>query len=196
MIRALSADRFSEITVCSLFIEPLVLAWLLNSLFVSTTLPNATQRNVEMNTRTQILMPFLHPKQITHKDNWKYEEKRMKNRCLPGIAFSYCKIFTVVFLECCGPFVLRAGWHSGMNFSEAIWFALSHWACGACKSGALLPGCSDLRWKKKKKMAWCKWVKATLKCFCLSDALDTESGAIDQPLGCLNTLAGLRHLLA
>lgn len=50
--------------------------------------------------------------------------------------------------------------------------------------------------KKKKKTAWCKWVKATLKCFCLSDALDTESGAVDQPLGCLNTLPGLRHLVA
>lgn len=133
------------------FLQPRVLAWLLNSLFVSTTLPNAAQRNVEMNTRTQILMPFSHPKQITHKDISKYAEKLMKNGCLPWIAFSNCKIFTPVFLECCGPFVLRAGWHSGMNFSAAIWFGLSHWTRGACKSGALLPGCSDLWWKKPPK---------------------------------------------
>lgn len=67
-------------------------------------------------------MPFSHQKQITLKDILRYEGTRMKYECLPRIAFSNSEIFTVVFLECRGSCVLCAGWHSGMNFSAAIWF--------------------------------------------------------------------------
>lgn len=51
-------------------------------------------------------MPRLHQRQITLKDIVRYKDMHMKYKCLPWIAFSYSKIFTVVFwsavpIACC-----------------------------------------------------------------------------------------------
>lgn len=124
---------------------------------------------VQMNTWTQILMRFSHPKQIPCKDLSKYVDKRMKNGCLPGIAFSNCKIFTLVFLECCGPFVLTRKLTHRWIFQKWSDLSPSQRARGLWKSGAALPGCWDLGGGRRGMMqvgesvfemflsVWCSW---------------------------------------
>lgn len=177
---------------CSVLTAPPGLAWLLNSLFAPQYLTHRSV-NVEANTWTQILMRFSHPKQMTHKDIAACEDKWMKNGCLPGFAFSNCKIFTLVVLECCGPFVLT------QRLTPADEFFRNDRICPVTASVRALEVRCGATWmlgferggKGNDASMWkCLWN------VCLSDAVDTESAAVDQVLSPLNTSAGLKHLVA
>lgn len=118
--------------------------------------------NAEANTWTQILMRFSHPKQITHKDISAYEDKWMKNGCLPGFAFSNSKIFTRVVLECCGPFVLTRRLTPGDEFFR------NDQICPVTASVRPLEVRCGATWmlgfERGGKREWCKHVKVSLKC--------------------------------
>lgn len=97
---------------------------------------------------------------LTSETNY-IQDRQIKYKCLPRIAFSNSEIFKVVFLECRGSCLLYVAWRDEFCSGVLIW--PSQKTNSLDKSGTVLPRLLDenqmlhdaSEWKECRKAAVC-----------------------------------------